>query len=280
MSTQQQIERLSGWGAFAAIVMFSVGFFRLISGISYLADSRKVNDLSLGLFGDSVWAWGIWDLGIGIAALFAAYSLLVNGTYGKIVAYLWAVLVIVNSFLIIGDLAVVRGSIDHARRTRRLRRREDSRRGSVAGDGRLARVADGRADRGFGLGSSLLDLGCGRAGRDERREVLDSGARSGGPCRVDQRELVLDVLERGDGAVELYSRRLARRRVRRAVVDRDQLERIRHRSRLLAQVRDLSLERRLRGGRPPHEESESPASPRRPRTTAPTTVLLRPDASR
>ena len=60
MSTQQQIERLSGWGAFAAIVMFSVGFFRLISGISYLADSRKVNDLTLGLFGDSVWAWGIW----------------------------------------------------------------------------------------------------------------------------------------------------------------------------------------------------------------------------
>ena len=102
MSTQQQIERLSGWGAFAAIVMFSVGFFRLISGISYLADSRKVNDLTLGLFGDSVWAWGIWDLGIGIAALFAAYSLLVNGTYGKIVAYLWAVLVIVNSFLIMG----------------------------------------------------------------------------------------------------------------------------------------------------------------------------------
>ena len=102
MSTQQQIERLSGWGAFAAIVMFSVGFFRLISGISYLANSRKVNDLTLGLFGDSVWAWGIWDLGIGIAALFAAYSLLVNGTYGKIVAYLWAVLVIVNSFLIMG----------------------------------------------------------------------------------------------------------------------------------------------------------------------------------
>ena len=102
MSTQQQIERLSGWAAFAAIVMFSVGFFRLISGISYLADSRKVNDLSLGLFGDSVWAWGIWDLGIGIAALFAAYSLLVNGTYGKIVAYLWAVLLIVNSFLIMG----------------------------------------------------------------------------------------------------------------------------------------------------------------------------------
>ena len=103
MSTmQEQVDRLSGWTAFAAIVMFSVGVFRVISGISYLADSHKVNDFTLGLFGDNMWAWGIWDLGIGIAALFAAYSLLGNGTYGKIVTYLWAVLVIVNSFLLMG----------------------------------------------------------------------------------------------------------------------------------------------------------------------------------
>ena len=102
MSTQEQVERLNGWSAFAAIVMFSVGVLRIITGISYLADSRKVNDLTLGLFGDNMWAWGIWDLGIGVAALFAAYSLLGNGTYGKIVTYLWAVLVIVNSFLVMG----------------------------------------------------------------------------------------------------------------------------------------------------------------------------------
>ena len=102
MSTQEQVERLNGWSAFAAIVMFSVGVLRIITGISYLADSRKVNDLTLGLFGDNMWAWGLWDLVIGVAALFAAYSLLGNGTYGKIVTYLWAVLVIVNSFLIIG----------------------------------------------------------------------------------------------------------------------------------------------------------------------------------
>jgi hypothetical protein len=101
MSTQE-VDRLSGWGALAAVVMFSVGVLRIISGISYLADSHKVNDLTLGLFGDNLWAWGLWDLGIAIVALFAGYSLLVNGTFGKVVAYLWAVLVIVNSFLIIG----------------------------------------------------------------------------------------------------------------------------------------------------------------------------------
>jgi hypothetical protein len=101
MSTRE-VERLSGWGALAAVVMFSFGVLRFISGISYLADSNKVNDLSLGLFGDSLWAWGLWDIGIGILALFAGYSLLVGGIYGKVVAYLWAVAVIVNSFLIMG----------------------------------------------------------------------------------------------------------------------------------------------------------------------------------
>jgi hypothetical protein len=87
---------------FAAVVMFSVGFLRIISGISYLSDSHKVNDLTFGLFGDNLWAWGLWDLGIAAVALFAGYSLLGGGGFGRVVAYLWAVLVIVNSFLIIG----------------------------------------------------------------------------------------------------------------------------------------------------------------------------------
>jgi hypothetical protein len=92
----------TGWIMLAAIVMFSVGLFRIISGISYLVDSDKVNDLTLGLFGDSMWAWGIWDLGIAAIAIWAAYSLLGGGEFGRVIAYIWAILVIVNSFLIIG----------------------------------------------------------------------------------------------------------------------------------------------------------------------------------
>jgi len=98
--SMEDLERRSGWTMFAAVVLFSVGFLRIISGISYLSDSNKVNDLTLGLFGDSLWAWGLWDLGIAVVALYAGYSLLGNGTFGRVVAYLWAVLVIVNSFLI------------------------------------------------------------------------------------------------------------------------------------------------------------------------------------
>ena|SRR5438128_2335652 len=92
----------SGWLTFAAIMMFAVGFLRIISGISYLANSHKVNDFTLGLFGDNLWVWGIWDLGIAALAIYAAYSLLQGGEFGRVVAYLWAILVIVNGFLILG----------------------------------------------------------------------------------------------------------------------------------------------------------------------------------
>ena len=81
MSSMQAYASRTGWIMLAAIVMFSVGLFRIISGISYLVDSHKVNDFSLGLFGDNMWLWGIWDLGIGAIAIWAAYSLLGGGEF-------------------------------------------------------------------------------------------------------------------------------------------------------------------------------------------------------
>ena len=96
----EDLESRRGWVVFAAIVMFSVAALRIISGISYLSDSHKVNDLTLGLFGDNLWAWGLWDLGIAALALWAGYSLLGNGSFGRVIAYIWAVFVIVNSFVI------------------------------------------------------------------------------------------------------------------------------------------------------------------------------------
>jgi hypothetical protein len=40
--------RRPGWLTFAAVVMFSVAGLRIISGIAYLSDSNKVNDLTSG----------------------------------------------------------------------------------------------------------------------------------------------------------------------------------------------------------------------------------------
>jgi hypothetical protein len=101
MSTQAGYGReRTGWVTFAAIVMLSVGFFRILSGISYLSNSHKINNFTLGLFGDNMWAWGIWDLIIAGVALWAGYSLLGGGAFGRWVAYIWAILVIVQSFTI------------------------------------------------------------------------------------------------------------------------------------------------------------------------------------
>ena len=66
MSSVQAYASRTGWIMLAAIVMFAVGALRLISGISYLVDSHKVNDLTVGLFGDNMWLWGDlghWDRG-------------------------------------------------------------------------------------------------------------------------------------------------------------------------------------------------------------------------
>ena len=58
--------------------MFAVGFARIISAITYFDNSDDVNNLTAGLFGDSSWSWGLWDLIIAALALFAGWSLLSN----------------------------------------------------------------------------------------------------------------------------------------------------------------------------------------------------------
>jgi hypothetical protein len=102
MQQVQSYANRTGWIMLAAIVMFSVGFLRIISGISYLVNSHRINNFTLGLFGDNMWLWGLWDLGIAVVAIWAAYSLLGGGEFGRVIAYIWAILVIVNGFLVIG----------------------------------------------------------------------------------------------------------------------------------------------------------------------------------
>jgi hypothetical protein len=101
MSVQEYDDARSGWLTFAAMLMFAVGFVRIVSAIRYFDDGQEINNLTAGLFGDSLWAWGIWDLCVAALALFAGVSLLSGGGYGRVVGYIWGVLVIVQGFLII-----------------------------------------------------------------------------------------------------------------------------------------------------------------------------------
>jgi len=93
--------RRPGWLTFASVVLISVGIMRIFSAISYFANSHKVNNLSAGLFGDQLWGWGLWDLIIAVLAIWGGYSLLNGNSFGRAVGYVWAGLVLIQSFLIL-----------------------------------------------------------------------------------------------------------------------------------------------------------------------------------
>jgi hypothetical protein len=90
-----------GWLTFAAVVMFAVGCLRAISAIYYFADSARVANVSAGAFGDNLFLWGLWDALIAVLAIWAGYSLLSGNTFGRVIGYAWAIVVIVQSFLLL-----------------------------------------------------------------------------------------------------------------------------------------------------------------------------------
>ncbi len=110
-------DRASGWLGFAAIMMFAVGFFRIISAIEYFADKHRINDLTGGLFQGNAWAWGLWDLIIAGAAILAGLSILAGGGFGRVLGYIFGVLVIVQGFTVInlapwyGALSIAIGAL-------------------------------------------------------------------------------------------------------------------------------------------------------------------------
>jgi hypothetical protein len=102
-SMQDMLEaRRPGWLTFAAVVMITVGILRVISAIYYFAHSARINQsIQFGAFADHLFLWGIWDLIIAVLAIWAGYSLLSGNTFGRVIGYVWAMLVIIQSFMII-----------------------------------------------------------------------------------------------------------------------------------------------------------------------------------
>jgi hypothetical protein len=117
MSTQAYEDRTSGWLEFAAIMMFAVGFFRIISAIEYFADKHRINDLTGGLFEGNAWAWGLWDLAIAAVAILAGLSILAGGGFGRVLGYIFGVMIIVQGFTVInlapwyGALSITIGAL-------------------------------------------------------------------------------------------------------------------------------------------------------------------------
>jgi hypothetical protein len=90
-----------GWITFSAMLMFAVSFVRLITAIQYFGHGIQVANLTGTLFGNRVWVYGVWDLALALLALLAGMSLLVGGGFGRVLGYIWAIWVIVQSFLIV-----------------------------------------------------------------------------------------------------------------------------------------------------------------------------------
>jgi hypothetical protein len=93
--------RRPGWLTFAAVVMAAVGVLRIISALYYFADSSRVANVTAGAFGDHLFLWGLWDLLIAALAFWAVFSLLGGNTFGRVIGYIWAISVIVESFLLL-----------------------------------------------------------------------------------------------------------------------------------------------------------------------------------
>lgn len=101
MSTQAVESPRSGWLEFTAVVLFAIGFFRIISAITYFANSYKLNNLTSGLFSGHNWAWGVWDVMIAALAIMAGLSVLGNRGFGRVFGYIAGVLVLVQGFAVI-----------------------------------------------------------------------------------------------------------------------------------------------------------------------------------
>jgi hypothetical protein len=90
-----------GWLTFAAVALFSAGVLQVISAIYFFSNSSRIEDLSGGAFGRHLWLWGIWELVLAALAFAGARSLLAGGTFGRVIGYLWAGLVVIESLMII-----------------------------------------------------------------------------------------------------------------------------------------------------------------------------------
>jgi hypothetical protein len=95
------VPRRPGWVTFSAVILFAVCFIRIISAINYFRHGAQINNLADTAFGNQLWVWGIWDLCLSALAFFAGLSLLGGGRFGRILGYIWAIWIIVQSFMII-----------------------------------------------------------------------------------------------------------------------------------------------------------------------------------
>jgi hypothetical protein len=91
---------LSGWWVFAGILLLIAGILNIIYGIAAIGDS-KVFTANATYIISGLHTWGWLTLILGVAELFAAFSLFSGGNFGRVLG------IVVGSLNAIGALMVL-----------------------------------------------------------------------------------------------------------------------------------------------------------------------------
>jgi hypothetical protein len=76
--------------SFAGVLMILLGFFELVTAIELFREASWAKDMSGGIFGDQIVVWAIIDLVVGLAALYAGYSIFKGGNFGRLAGLILA----------------------------------------------------------------------------------------------------------------------------------------------------------------------------------------------
>jgi hypothetical protein len=91
-----------GRAAFAAILLLIAGTLNLIYGIGAIADAHFYTDSGTHYVISSLHTWGWITLLLGIIQLFAGFSLLSGGTFGRVIGIAAASLGALGALLAVG----------------------------------------------------------------------------------------------------------------------------------------------------------------------------------
>lgn len=78
-------ERGTGWTAFAGVMIMLVGFMNVIYGIAAIDNSTFYTQDAKYLVFDDLNTWGWFMLIVGVAQLFAAFSIWSRNPYGRVI---------------------------------------------------------------------------------------------------------------------------------------------------------------------------------------------------
>jgi hypothetical protein len=90
--------RVTGWWVFAAVLLGVSAILNVIWGIAAIGDSHFFTANAQYMFGN-LHAWGWITLIVGVIQLFAAFSLMQGGSFGKVIGILAAVLAAFDALL-------------------------------------------------------------------------------------------------------------------------------------------------------------------------------------